>query len=211
MPALLPPKFDLFTHPHLLLTSSLGLLLEKVFSKCLNIPLRPKCSVPIITSLTAFLLSSSSLNVCSLHLLSFISLLFLFISKNCFWNEHFNCSKYLLLGVQISEGGVETSIFAHRCSWRHNIGISNVIWDSLLSVPWWNWHISSNTITLLISNNTDKLKDKRYLKLYTFLHSVSASVGTWHFICNQRDSNKNIFWGTCGNRISHCPKLLRCW
>ena len=98
MPALLPPKFDLFTHPHLLLTSSLGLLLEKVFSKCLNIPLRPKCAVPIITSLTAFLLSSSSLNVCSLHLLSFISLLFLFISKNCFWNEHFNCSKYLLLG-----------------------------------------------------------------------------------------------------------------
>lgn len=149
MPALLSPKFDLFTHPHLLLTSSLGLVLEKVFSNSLNIPLRSKCAVPIITSLTAFLLSSSSLNVHSLHLLSFISLLFLFISKNCFWNDRFNCPKYLLLGVQISEGGVEMSILAHCCSWRHNIGISNIIWDNSLSVPWWNWHITSNTMTLL--------------------------------------------------------------
>lgn len=72
MPTLLSPKFDLFTHQCLLLTSSLHPVPEKVFSNCLNIPLRPAYAVPIITHLTAFLLPSSSLNVHSLHPLTFI-------------------------------------------------------------------------------------------------------------------------------------------
>lgn len=147
-------------------------------------------------SLTAFLLSSSSLNVHSLLPFTFIPLLFLFISKNCLWNERYNCSKYLLVSVQITGGEVEANVFVLCCSRRHKVGVRNAICWALH----WVSHggvdqkkkISSTAITILISSITDTLKGKMNLNYFKMPTWYTASIGMWHCVCNKHDKRRTF-------------------